>query len=343
MENITILNLILAVAAIDYHYIRFRRADAPHIIFLVGAVLGAAVMFSNSAYHNIATNSDYYRDIPSSAYVLIIRMVKNANEFVDYLVFENAWFCVIITVLLFIPVRKNLSCGTIARYRLAKAMFAAHLFLCVLILFVHFFPEALYNIPCDLGLFPFLVDIFLILAALFYAASIAVLILLCIPQARLFRMLTPLCCIPVAIAPLLLVQPVGPRCIFICYLFLMVFTTDLFAYVTANILKKELHVRISGTAICALLLIQGLFYFSVFAPIHYWDSQRTRFAKFQSDRGDSTIYICTLPNEDYLHSSSPTYGNRLERFSLFYGLREDAQLELVSWQELDVMIRQQMP
>ena len=65
VENITVFNIGFALLVVLYTFLRFKKIDGVHLSFLLGSVLGACVMFSNSAYYRIMQGEDLYRNTPN--------------------------------------------------------------------------------------------------------------------------------------------------------------------------------------------------------------------------------------------------------------------------------------
>ena len=149
----------------------------------------------------------------------------------------------------------------------------------------------------------------------------------------------PLYCVPVVVAPLLLVNPIGPRCFFVAYLFMMAYITDLFAYLVKDYKTGDIRIKSLTYLGCCVFLCQAVIYLSIFLPVYSCNEKRNDFAKLQSDNGEKTVYICELPNKPYLWTSSPTNEPWIERYKLFYGLEKDVQFKFVTENELDKIIK----
>lgn len=163
----------------------------------------------------------------------------------------------------------------------------------------------------------------------------AVILLTCLDSRHKLSVFFPLICVPFAAAPLLVVNPIGPRCFYGTYLLQMAFLTTLLG----SLLEGS---RISQKGLCAVFAVTAaglcLFYGSIYYPIHVCNEKRVRFVQMQAARGEKTILICNLPNADYLHCSSPENPPWDLRFKLFYGLDPDVSYSFVSAQELDSRI-----
>lgn len=334
MENITLFNICLGVAVIGYIWLKFRRWYPAHVGFLAGSVLGAVIMFSNSVYTQIADEEDTYRQAVYSLSDRILLMLKHAKQLLDYLIFENLLFCLLITLLLMVLV------FTGRRRKAVRWLLAGNIFAFVVAFFGHRYAYLLYSGSDAMSLG---VDIGMIFVALVYVATLTGLLYLCVPKQRRFRMMMPLYCIPVALAPLLLVDPIGPRNAFFGYLLLMIVTADLFAYLfQSSICGVRVRRGICGLLCLALVLACG-FYGKIFLQVHQWDVRRNGFAAVQSAQGEDPIYVCRLPYADYLHNATPDVDNLIHDYGHFHGLNPDAEIAVVGSDVLLEMMAETMP
>ncbi len=331
MENITLFNICLAVAVIGYALIRFRKVFAAHIGFLVGAVGGAVWMFTNGAYLAISKGDDGYRNTADSVSGLFETIEDHLFISLDNILFNNYILCIIASVLLFALVLGFVRNARKSQVGVAIAALALNI---ISVVFV-----VLKGTVKEEGMFAFLQSKKACLAiAAVYALSMVVVSFVCIEKGRRFKTMLPLYCVPVVVAPLLVVNPIGPRCYFVAYLFMMAYLADVFAYVIEknSISGKKLVALVCAG--CVIFILQAGIYLSIFAPIHACDTKRNEFAKLQSDNGEKTVYICELPNQEYLWTSSPKWEPWIERYKLFYGLNKKVKFTFVSEEELDVMI-----
>ena len=327
IENLTVFNICLGVAVIGCVIIRFKRCYAVHIGFLAGAISGAVWMFSNSAYSSIYKGSDEYRQVATGLGGIIKRCFGNGYVICDYVIVANCWICLVASALLLIlAVQFTKGTGHRKHKAYVKGAMAVNWLCLAAILCKNLLLTEQVHIA---------IMLFMMLVAVLYAVSIVVIVLLCVAKSRRFHMLLPFCCIPVSVAPLLLVSPIGPRCFYISYLLTIVFVTDLFSYVVNESgIKKADNKRILWS-LGTVVLLQAILYVSIFLPIDQYDTKRNKFAKLQSDRGESQIVISSLPNEKFLWISSPSEEPWITRYKLFYRIREDAELVVVSPEEFD--------
>jgi len=249
-------------------------------------------------------------------------MKSNIQTVANNVLITNCAICLLASVLLLVLTVRFAKSNQKGRWLAVGAMVINGG--CVLLALLCNIPAALKVIQAITGEFYSELRIAILLG---YGLSLVAVVLICMPKGSRFRMLLPVYCIPVSVAPLLVVTPIGPRCFYISYLLTTVFVVDLFSFLIRDIRTVPYKRLLGGLGAVAVLL--GCLYVSVFLPVHHYDNKRNEFAKRQSDNGDSQIVVCRLPNEDFLWVSSPEYEPWSTRYKLFYGIREDAQLKVV--------------
>lgn len=319
IEHITIFNVFLGTFAVIYCRVKYKKHYVFNYSFLIGSVIGSIIMFSNSAYHNVIQGADPYRSVSSNIFGFLYTIFTHTYEIISNLILSNYVMCLIISVLTVVLVYNS--------YKNNKHKNVVKISTVVNILcLISFFGYFIYNrLPLPVNL---LTKFVMILIAIVYVISLTVNILLCIKGRERIKILFPLFCILVMCAPLLIVNPIGPRCFFSSYLFLMIFTIALFDYVTKKVKRNSM--LFFPACFAALAVI----YMSIFIPIHYVDAERNNFAKEQSRQGQKEILICPLPDKGYLWTSEPENDPWDKRYKLFYGLEKDVTFKFITQEEL---------
>ena len=330
VESITVFHICLAVAVILWMFLKFRKCRRVHIAFLAGSVVGACVMFSNGAYNRIAQGEDYYRHMPGTFRDTVYFAVDQAGNILDYIIYGNLWFCVIVTALLLCLAVWSLKSGERKKIAVLPAMIHG----CSLLALWQ--KDAIFDVVTGRISMKALIAGFIPIAvAVLYVLSIIVMVLCFVEKGRRFRMLLPLYCAVVSLAPLLIVDPIGPRCVFIGYFLMVVFTVDLFGYFRRKVhLQEKVWSRLIGVVVAA----QFLFYLSVFYPIHHYDLLRLDAIKQQAAEGKTEVFMCDLPNTEYVWDGTPAGESWINKYKLFYGLGEELQLTVIPYYEMEVWI-----
>lgn len=334
MENITLFNVCLGFAVIGYCLIKFKKVFSCHTGFLAGAIIGAVCMFTNGAYLKIASGSDGYRSTASGLSGITDTLKSHLMVSVDNLIFSNCVMCIVATLVLSALVFRYVSSSTDKASKTASVVALTLNYASMAVIIME-------NVSSGNGMFPALqAKRVQILTAGIYVLSVFLISFLCIDKHRRFKTMLPLYCVPVVVAPLLLVNPIGSRCFFVAYLFMMAYIADVFAYLVKDSKLNSITVKSLVYLGCVTLVCQAIIYLSIFFPVYTCDQKRNDFAKAQSDNGEKTVYICELPNRSYLWTSSPVNEPWITRYKLFYGLKEDVQFSFVSEDELDKIIKE---
>ncbi len=337
MENVTLFNICLGFAVIFWSKVKFKKFYLPQVAFFIGSVIGALWMFSNGSYFAIVNGKDGYRSTPSDLASIIETAKSHLVSIVDFVIFSNWLMCIAATILLGALVYKYFKrTQTNERHN-------AGIVLCLttnIISLIFIILENMYTYNTTLEYsFGFMQGKkFQVIVAFLYIISIALLVLMCVEKGRRFRMLLPFYCVPVVIAPLLLVNPVTARCFFAAYVFMMLFLVDLFGYIMREYKFSGFNFKAVTYFLSIILTIQAFIYISIFYPVHVCDIKRNDFAKLQAENGAKTVYTCHLPNLAYLWISSPSGQLYATRYKSFHGLDDDIVFEFVSIEELDKLI-----
>lgn len=339
MENVSIFYVVLAVATAVISYIRFKKIRVEQIGFFIGSVIGCMLMFSNSAYSAIASGNDGYRDAATSLASLYDTASSHLYTIFDNLIISNRLMCVMVAV----P-SAAIAIKYLRTNQSPQKLFTVRLFLSVNIASVFMLCTKNY-VKDALALTPFnryaaYYKLIMVAVACLYIASLTLILIICTKKERRLKLLFPLFCVPVISAPLLVVNPIGPRCFFPAYALLMMFAAELFdcALPLISVADAEFkHAERGLTCAAAGIMI---FYLTVFSSIHSYDVKRNEFAKLQSDNGEKTVVICELPNSSYLWTSEPKKEPWAKRYKLFYGLKEDVNFRFVDRKEFDRILNE---
>ncbi len=326
MENITVFNIILAVFVLVYSIVKFKRMFSAHIGFLVGSVLGAVCMFSNSVYNTIALGKDGYRTIPKGFFDILKNTFKNIFTICENVAIFNITVCVsvsaILSVLVYFHVKKFK--GKANKY-VVPAMILNVLCVSAFVLKkILSYPGAYDNSPKDL-----IVKVAFILLVVLYAFSIVVIVCFCVEKKQRFAILFPFCCIPASVGPLAFVDPIGARCFFISQLLLMLFAVGLFSYMLEETDFKKFNYKLIFSALTAGTVALTALFVMTFIPVYKTEKLRNEFAKIQSDNNENIIIVGKLPANVYIHTPNPHIDAWTIPYKRFYKLNEDAQLKLM--------------
>ncbi len=332
MENIALFNICLGIAVIGYTLLKFKRFFLTHISFLAGAVAGALWMFSNTAYRAVASGEDTYRTAATGLEGVLAQTVKNIKIICFNIFANNIGICVVASVLLAMLVIgfvKN--SDVVAKKATAISLLVVNIVCLAPTLYIKIgllFGSDGTHYPEFMNSYAFKVVCMVI-----FALTTLGIVLLCVTKGRRFSMALPLYCIPVVVAPLLVVTPIGPRCFFIAHLLLMVFLTSLLSYISEDV--KISVKRVFCGCVTVALLVQVIYYMNVFIPVYKYDVKRNELAQLQSQNKEKTIVLCELPDEGYVWCDSLEREPWPHRYKLFHQLDENIPVVMVSTEEFD--------
>ncbi|MBQ8503579.1 MAG: hypothetical protein IJ491_04790 [Clostridia bacterium] len=333
IENITLFNICLGVAVIFYTGIKFRKVYPAHVSFFIGSVSGALIMFSNSSYRNIAKGADGYRTTASTAEDTMLMIEEHFHSIMENTVISNCLLCIVISVLLVaLTVRFVKNSDNKVKNAVSVISATTNVICAALIFLTDYFNH---NEVVGYSFGYMLEDKYQNKLALIFIVTLVIISVLCIEKGYKFRIMLPACCVPVVVAPLLVVNPIGPRCFFVSYLFTMMFAVALFGYVTRDIKINSFNYKAAFYGLVVVVLVQLYFYIGIFHPVHVYDQKRNEFVQYQLEQGKKTVVVCDLPNKYYLWVSYLTDELWSERYKLFHKIDSDVQFKNVSIQEFD--------
>lgn len=166
---------------------------------------------------------------------------------------------------------------------------------------------------------------------LIYAVSLLIIGVLSVEKERRLWMVLPGLCIPIMVAPLLFVTPIGPRCFYGSYLMMMLYACRLFNEILIKPSQKE-HVvskSLLKNSLVAFCLACFAVFFSIFLPIHKLDNARNQYAQAQVKDGETTIIFTAFPDTTFLWCAEPQTDPWITRYKLFYQLPDEISFQYV--------------
>ena len=334
MENVTLYNIAMSILIIGFAFIKYKRVYITHIAHLAGSVGGAVLMFSNSVYRSIAAGTDSYRSTADDA-TLMDTIKEHTN--VIFQQFFQYNFAVIVTlsilcVIVYIAfARKNES-----KWKKNAAMVSVfvNLISCFLIFAKKNFSYWVFFVGHekseDITTYAFAA------IAILYCFSVLAVVLICVTDYEYkFKILLLLASVPVLIAPLLIVNPIGPRCFFPPYFMFIAACVVLFAYIEKEIgFAIEIRKGIAGSMLAGSLAVL-IFLFNIYGTIHAYDVKRNEYVQKQIDAGYETVVMCNLPYASYVWMPNPTSKLWSGRYKGFHKIDDKIQFKFVNYGKYD--------
>lgn len=326
MENVTLYNIAISALVILFVLIKFKKIYLTHIAHFIGSVAGAVLMFTNSAYGLIANETDSYR---STAFGEgLKKTIIDHTNIIYQQFFNNNLIVLAILSLLCVTVYILYAKSSINKQ--LKTIGALSVILNVFsfgIIFAKnrfsywvFFIEHPESESISIILFA--------LVAAMYFASVFLIVILCVTEKKAkFKTLLLLISVPVLIAPLVLVNPIGPRCFFPPYFMLISSCVMLLVYVQNEVKLSKTVSKGATVSLLAGCLAVFVFLFSVYSTIHKYDVKRNEYVQKQVEAGYDTVTVCRLPYTSHVWMGDPTSAPWDERYKYFHGIDQDINFE----------------
>ncbi len=270
VENITFYMVVSAAALNLVQYIRNRKLSAELLCYLIGAIGGAILLFASPSYQAIFLRGEVYHFSGTNGLQSILMSAQNNCGTVFHSLLADCPILYLsITILL-----------GISLFRAPKATTTDRVLLVLLIICSAAFIKGDWSDSVTAG----------ICLLWFLLAAISIFRLkkgTC--QKALYFLLASFC----AAFPLLFVSPIGPRCLYISYVFLLVVALDLLSGLN---LKLKFTGPICGV-VCAAVIC---FDWSVYYPLHQADLSRRMMIEDAMAQGLQSVTVPTYQNGQWL-------------------------------------------
>lgn len=311
MENVSVYNVIVSLGMVIYTRTKHGFYDKRQLSFLFGSCIGCAIMFSNSAYIAAATGQSNYQKLNKGP--LIKSMISK------FCLTINPDFCIRNTAINVIFAICSFSYAQEKRSRKS-------LLTCVVCSLV-----AGISLLCAAGGFSqgqsdVLTKKDIVYAALTITMLVLVFIMHCEDGGSVAAPLA-IVSMGIIVAPLLIVNPVGPRHFLITYC-LFVLLTCLYLDKCFSDSQTRCHaIRLIQYTSCLLCISWYLLY----GVIALGELRRVSYIDNALKTNASIIHIKPLPYSSYIESPNPTTANPPEYFTkcfrAYYGIDHTIDIE----------------
>lgn len=300
-----------------------KKLHVESLLYALSCIVGAVFMFTNGAYLKAIT-SPGYQEIPSFSLTGWLRDAFHVfvDQISDLLVWDNIVLNLSIMFLCLILLIKTKDAK--ASRRIPRRLFASG--------FVFFIIYQIYLIT-DFRLFGKSQKYISAIVAIAYFALLVATALLFINNRRSKWSILFFCLSSLAVtAPLFIVKPIGPRCFFSAYVFLILIFCELWQYGRKAGMLSLTGRQIVVPATCALAAVL-LFYFRIYSTVWEISEQRLAYIDSQYQQGETLIEIPKLPYGDYLWTCDPINELWTYRYKAYYQLPDDISFELVPYEK----------
>lgn len=325
MENVTVCLCLLSIGVVLISSIHTKRVYAPTLFFMVGALAGAACMFSNSVYLSIAQGKDSYRTMTTSTFDTIAQIAEQAmwdfrTVHLRFMFKENWVILVCVAVCSLVIYSQNAQrvsgAGKAALLPVLAGIVLYPLYIALCARHADWEPLLSYSRQLDE------------LLGIAYILCIALLgFVLPLPKSVRLRLSLLTAAIALLAGPLIFVTPIGARCFYPIFVLEIPFVLELFACSQMDRGYKTL--RPFAYMLLGALMV---FWLSIYARNKMGNDARVKSAREQAAAGNEVIVVSELPYPDYSWDSHVYWIND-DWFKDFYGLPEAAELKSVTYEE----------
>lgn len=304
VENISLFNVFMSICIIFWHRLRQKTFSVATISYGLGTIAGVAIMFLSPVYHKITQGEDLYqyRQMGFSVKQLLTTFKANYPSFSQYLIGENYLLLLGLSLL-----------GGLLLYR-SYSKKGSHTFWDVLAaLFLLAGPfysivstKLLENYQLDS--FRYIAVDFLVYFAYFLSIGYTILFHCRKPEYK-WKSLFFLCSSVIVELPMLIVSPIGARCFYISYVFL-VCTVFLLGKDLSDQAPSKTHIwSFLKIPLIFMTCILFLFYGWIYANVAIMDHQMIRHIEDSMQEGLTEIELPISPYNNYLHDhTTQKYG-----------------------------------
>ncbi|MBE6070347.1 MAG: hypothetical protein E7208_00130 [Clostridium butyricum] len=326
METNTIYNCIFSVFMVIYVYVKTKRIPLIHISFMTSTLLGAFIMFSNGAYSNIYENEDSYRSVGRSFKEIIVQIYEHYFNYMNRQLFMKSFAlnCILaITILLIIKICRKNNKYNLKDYIISIVSISYPTYLLFTIFRIDYidkiYEKSVYFFD---GLFTVLFYIALIVTIIQYIADTNIKL----------KLLLLVASIVVLTAPLLIVNPLSPRCYLNTYIFMVMLILELLNYI---ILELDIEFRYINILGAVSLFIIGLVYINIFIDIGKAEKSRQAIVNEQLKSKEINIIIPKLPHGQYLMNANASLRSGWEKNALrnYYTVSKEVTFRMYNLNE----------
>lgn len=308
IEHMTIYAIILAIFLVFYNFIIEKKFKTCNVSFLIGVLIGAAIMFSNGAYVNVLNSADTYRSVKTSNPIFNI-ISSYFNTISNYLFTNNFIlniFMSFISLKLLYDALKN------ENHKFKKVFYKLLMFFYVSFIIYSLFNNFYLSL---FGIYKKYIDG--LISLIFLILSFVMIIFTINSKEKKQELLFYLISICLITGPLFFVTPVGPRCFFPTYIIFVLYITTFVDYISFS----DKLIFLIKTSIVIMFLI----YIFIFVNVFIVDNKRQKLIK--NGGNSEKLVLPKLPYESYLWYANPTDDVFVERFKLFYNVDKDKFVE----------------
>ncbi len=314
VEHVTLYVLVLSLFSNIYYFIKNKKVNLSLALYFVGIMIGAFIMFSNSAYSNISSGSDTYRSIGIANFINS-SITSYFTMIYKYLSADN----LILNIVLSCLVLKSLYMYLMKEKNHRKKIY-------ILSFVLVFFP--IYNLILRFSG----INIFLKYTK-YISGILTIVYFICIflsaffvkDKLRRYRIIFALLSIIVLTAPLFVVTPIGGRCFFPMYAFWIWISLEFYL----NNLKEENEY--TKLILMASISVFATYLICIYGYVFKVYQERIRY--IGKHKNEVSMVLPKLPYSKYMWYADPVNKEFEERFKAYYSIDSDIDITFVPYKD----------
>lgn len=312
-EHTTIFAVAFSLVILVYEWVRKKHLDMFLILSVLGYLAGAAIMFSNPAYSSSGASGAH--KMPGLSDLIINMTVNYKNQFVPHLFLNLVWVNVALSLCLVCVIAAS---GK-ARTPLAGALSVFSL------LYGAYSVARVFHTPILSHDYVRLAECLMVPA---FCVTILITVVWYIPSAEVKRNLLLAALAAVLLnAPLLTVNPIGPRCFFASYVVYVHFINVLFLYLQSANNPAARQGLLKQAAVAMLVCTFGIYFFVYGRTAKTYADRSQTLGQTLAESGE-TVVIEPVPYLNYVWAGNPTTDYLQLIYKRYYGIPQEYTLEI---------------
>lgn len=294
VENISIGIFLLSAGILLWERRCRGKWSFPLALHLAGCCIGCVIMFAAPGYSNV--NVEGYREVSTTLFGLLKTIYSNFSNITMYIT-ERNWLLIIPLTALALLLMLKEEPTTRSRQRLHRCVIFC-LMLCPVWFYVNYTIMKVLYYSMWVAVLRFLIDV---IANFLYLASICITGIICLKDpAMKRRAMLCIASIPLVLLPLVVVSPIGPRCMYVPYI-LMVCLILLFA---DEFFSRQRISSLSFLKLPIVLITVGVL--SSYLWVSFWNGHyediRVDLIHAAMEEKAKSVSIPNYPYMDYIHN-----------------------------------------
>lgn len=309
MENMTIFNVVIIALLIVMLWFKYKMISLTTIALFFMSLCGAIIMFLNPNYMNILAGHSHYQKVSDDQHGIIAKVIGTLfTQFPEHLIYEPILILTVIATLLMLFIRHS-TCTPLQQWGYTVGLMSAPLYTLLVRI-----PFNFHDKQTDVS-----VALMNGVVGMIFLISLFVTMKKVLPPGRMKRYnLVLIGVIPIMVAPLLVVQPMGPRNFYAIYVIYVIITMGLLTKV--NLKPRRLVLCVTTVMATSFIVI-----FSVISIAQYQRIQSLE-AAIKENPSLTSYTVARLPFESYMQHSSPYDTKKTEIFKTYWNVPKKVKL-----------------